>query len=459
MRGGSGFDLPIEGTLAVQRGTFKLDRRSIANFGQKLGKHARLMIEDPELFGRNLLQRTNFRLWEARLLDMLPTPRMHARIVDSNEPRFNVLDTAWSARSMTGGPNTALNIAGHVARTGTPTRLISTSSPAAIDPAWLQVHLSTLVGATLPPIEVASASDPAAPVQVGKRDIFMATHWITAHQLRPVLHDLPNRKFFFLLQEFEAGFYPWSSNHALALEALEMDYWPVINERLLADYFFSTPFSRLSEPEMREQALVFEPAVDPAIFYPARNSARRRPRLLFYARPSNTRNMFGLGLSALRAVAGNPAFKDWEFISIGSRDSVPELTLGGGHCLRPAPWHDYAGYAELLRSADLLLCPMLSPHTSYPVLEMAACGGISVTNTFATKTRTALEGISDTIIATPPTVEGLVQGLREGEVRVRAGLEPSGLRGIPASWSQALGPLADRIAARCQEQTAAYPAH
>ncbi|MBO0711939.1 MAG: hypothetical protein J2P47_11745 [Acetobacteraceae bacterium] len=351
---------------------------------------------------------------------------------------------------MTGGPNTALNIAGHVALAGTPTRLISTSTPATIDAAWLQVHLSTLVGATLPPVEVASASDPAAPVAVGRRDIFMATHWITAHQLKPVLRDLPNRKFFFLLQEFEAGFYPWSSNYALALEALEMDYWPVINERLLAEYLFRAPFIRLSDPEMRRQALVFEPAVDPSIFYPARKAAQRRRRLLFYARPSNTRNMFGLGLSALRAIAGDPVFGDWEFISIGSRDSVPELTLGGGHRLRPAPWHDYAGYAELLRSADLLLCPMLSPHTSYPVLEMAACGGISVTNTFATKTATALEEISDQIIAAPPTLEGLVQGLREGEARVRAGVEPSGLRGIPLSWSQALGPVADRIAALCQ---------
>lgn len=428
------------------------------NFGQKLRTHARLMLRDPEVFGRNLLQRTNFRLWESRLLDVLPAPPMHARFVEGGAPRFNVLDTTWSPRSMTGGPNTALNIAGHVALRGVPTRLIATSTPASIDAAWLAAHLARLVGSDLPPIEVASAADPAAPLPIGRRDLFMATHWITAHQLKPVLRQWPDRKFFFLLQEFEAGFYPWSSNHALALEALEMDYWPVINERLLAEFLFSLPFTQLSDPIMRKRAVVFEPAVDPAIFYPAPGSPHRRRRLLFYARPTNPRNMFGLGLSALRATASDRGFADWEFLSIGSRDSVPDLALGAGHRLRPAPWQDYAGYAELLRNADLLLCPMLSPHTSYPVLEMAACGGISVTNTFATKTRALLAAISANIIATPATLEGLVEGLREGQARAHAGVEPSGLCGVPASWSEALGPVADGIAARCWQPDPADPA-
>ena len=64
---------------------------------------------------------------------------------------------------------------------------------------------------------------------------------------------------------------------------------------------------------------------------------------------------------------------------------------------------------------------MLSPHTSYPVLEMAASGGLSVTNTFATKTREALEKLSDNIVATEPTVEAMAEGLIVAAKRVSAG--------------------------------------
>jgi hypothetical protein len=78
---------------------------------------------------------------------------------------------------------------------------------------------------------------------------------------------------------------------------------------------------------------------------------------------------------------------------------------------------DYEGYARSLREADVLLCPMLSPHTSYPVLEMAASGGLSVTNTFANKTRAALEALSANIVAREPTIEALAEGLVEAARR------------------------------------------
>lgn len=84
---------------------------------------------------------------------------------------------------------------------------------------------------------------------------------------------------------------------------------------------------------------------------------------------------------------------------MGSRGSLPPITLAPGKVLTPAPWADYAGYGRQLRDADVLLCPMLSPHTSYPVLEMAASGGLAVTNTHATKTAAALRALSANIVA------------------------------------------------------------
>ena len=65
--------------------------------------------------------------------------------------------------------------------------------------------------------------------------------------------------------------------------------------------------------------------------------------------------------------------------------------------------------AGLMRDADLLLCPMFSPQTSYPVLEMAARRGIAVTNAFGSKTRERLSSLSPQIVTGAASVEALTQ--------------------------------------------------
>ncbi len=417
---------------------------------EKIGGHARLLREDPERFARNVLQFTNPALFEQRLVDTLGTTPMHVRY-DAGAPpapRLNVLDNAWTKTGMTGGPNTIINLVCRVAQHGVAVRLVSTSTPVAVAPAWFRTHAESLVGRKdFPNVDVVSASSQAAPLELGPGDVFLVSHWSTAQQLKAVLPMLPVQQFFYMLQEFEPGFYPWSSNFALALETYGMDFWPVINEATLADFLFLQPYGRLADPVTRQRALVFEPAVDSALFFPApQHDPARKRCLLFYARPSNARNMFGLGLLALREAAANPAFAGWEFLAIGGRGSVPELALGSGHVLRAAPWTTYAGYGDLLRSADILLCPMLSPHTSYPVLEMAACGGLSVTNTFATKTQAVLAAISPSIIAVEPTAHALAAALVQGAERIAVGTPLDARISMRGNWGDVLGPLAGRMA-------------
>lgn len=416
-------------------------------------------MQDPERAGRNLMQFTNPALFETRLVDVVNATPMHIRREPAaTGPRLNVLDSAWTRSGMTGGPNTTLNLAARVAQKGLPVRLVATVQAPTLDPRWLREHLSALLGgAAAPEVTLAHAGNPDAPLAVGEGDVFLATHWSTAQQLKGVLPELPVRPFFYMLQEFEPGFYAWSSNYARAIETYGMDFWPIVNERTLADYLFTQPLGRLSDPALRDRAMVFEPAVDRAVFFPPTgpgNGGRPR-RLLFYARPTNARNMFGLGLMALRAAAADPAFAGWEFLAIGGRGSVPVLPLGGGHVLKPAPWADYMGYADLLRDADLLLCPMLSPHTSYPVLEMVACGGLSVTNTFATKTAEVFSAISPRIIAVEPTVGALAAGLVSGAGRVNAGEPRSAGPDLPGDWADTLGPVADRVVQVARDLAAA----
>jgi len=421
---------------------------------KKIGGQISLLRADPERFARNLTQFTHPALFAERLVDVQHVVPMHVRVEPAHAKpgrlrTLHVLDAAWTRSGMTGGPNTVVNLACRVAQQGVTVQLVSTTAPASLDPAWFHAHAKSLLGgADVPDIAIASASDAAAPLVIGADDMFLATHWTTAQQLKPVLPQMNSQRFFYMLQEFEPAFHAWSSNYARAIETYGMDFWPIVNESVLADFLFEQRFGRLSDPETRARAMVFEPAVDMALFHPQPQTpgavASRPRRLLFYARPSNPRNMFGLGLLALREAAADPAFAGWEFLAIGSRSSVPELDLDAGHVLRRAPWLDYAGYARLLGQADILLCPMLSPHTSYPVLEMAACGGLSVTNIFATKTAAVLAAMSSSIVAVEPTVEGFTSGLIAAARR--AGETRSAEIGMPRRWAESLDPVAMRIA-------------
>jgi hypothetical protein len=254
--------------------------------------------------------------------------------------------------------------------------------------------------------------------------------------------------FFYFVQDFEPGFYAWSSNYALALESYEMNFRAVINERFLAQHLVQQCVGRFAAPGFLDQdCYVFEPAVDRRVFHPPVEPGKGDLRtLVFYARPTNARNMVGLGVQALRdAIASGVFGPEWCFMAIGARGSLPTINLGKDHKLYPAAWHSYEDYANALRSAEILLCPMLSPHSSYPVLEMAACGGRVVTNSYGPKTAAALRGLSPLIDAAPPTVEGIAAALAEA---VAAG--PPSPRtdrlALASKWDEVLKPVASWIA-------------
>ncbi len=415
---------------------------------RKLRGQARLLRRDPQAFASNLMQYTHPALFEERLVDIMNPVPLHVRVDPSlTGKRLNVLNPTLSEQGMTGGPNTILNLAVRIARRGIPVRFVTTiPGGRGVSEEWLRAHAEALVGGEVPPIALAPATDPASPLAVGPDEIFMATHWTTAQQLKPVLPQMRSRQFLYMLQEFEAGFYPWSSNHALALETYTMDFWPVVNEGLLAEYFFEHRVGRFAEPGFRERVTTFEPAIERRVFHPPEAPEGNRPRrLLFYARPSNHRNLFGLGLEALRRASADPALAGWEILAIGGRGGVPTLPLSGGHSLVPTPWRGYLAYGDQLREADVLLAPMLSPHTGYPALEMAATGGIAVTNAFAGKTVGVLEALSPNIVATEATVEGLAEGLVRAARRSQAGRGRNQAINLPEDWAETLDPAAERL--------------
>ena len=378
------------------------------------------------------------------------TSPLNLRIQPSLPARLNVLIPALTREQLSGGPNTAVNLTYRLAEAGVPVRYISTDRPMETDTEVLWQHFQTLTGIRrkLANVELVSAHDRGQPLEIGDADLFLATAWWTVHLIRPALAQMRCGRFLYLIQDFEPALYAWSTTAALASETYGLDFQPIICGRLLADYLNEQKVGRFAEAEFRARALAFEPAVDATRFHfdASRHTAARRT-LLFYARPSAPRNLFELGIVALKRAVERGAFPrdSWELWCMG--EPLPPADLGDGVTVRCRPWAGYDEYARMLRGCDVGLSLMLSPHTSYPPLEMAACGATTVTNTFSVKTAGRLRRISENLVAVPPTVEGVTEGLlaaalRAGDLDARA--HGSRLH-VPSTWNEVFDPLLPRV--------------
>jgi len=375
----------------------------------------------------------------------------------AEHPRLNVLVPGLGIRHMTGGPNTAIQLAYRLAARGLHVRFIATDAPLDDDTSALWSHMANIsdVGTRLDNVEVVDGSDRFAGVAIGANDLFMATAWWTAQSIKAALPLVRQQRFVYLIQDFEPLFFASSSQYALALETYALDHVPVINSQFLLDHLSAERVGRFADPDFVERALVFEPSVDSNLFSPrVPTSVKQKRRLLFYTRPQNgLRNLFELGTAALQMAIRHEVFDEdeWEFLGMG--DPFDALAVGPRSVLRPAPWHDLAGYAAQMRESDILLSPMLAPHPSYPPLEMAACGGPAVTTVFGPKTAEALASISSNIIGTEATIEGLACGLAEAVGRladVQGRLDATDLA-LPATWAEAFEDVVPELQARLDE--------
>jgi hypothetical protein len=222
------------------------------------------------------------------------------------------------------------------------------------------------------------------PVRPG--DVWLATAWWTAYAAQRLAawqgeHFGEAGTVTYLIQDFEPGFYPWSSQSAMALSTYrpERDV-AVFNTQSLADYFQSQGLGYRT-------GLVFEPTLNDGL-RPALEDVRRRPqprvkRMVVYARPSTPRNAFELLCEGLRAWGwSDPHACSWEVVAPG--EILRDVDLGPLK-MRALGKLRIDEYAALLATSAVGVSLMVSPHPSYPPLEMAAFGMGVVTNRYAGK--------------------------------------------------------------------------
>jgi lipopolysaccharide biosynthesis protein len=220
-------------------------------------------------------------------------------------------------------------------------------------------------------------------LDVRSADFFIATAWWTATlayelQAKQAGYYGAPRSMIYLIQDHEPGFYSWSSDFAEALATYRAPEKTIalINSEELASFMVRHYGYR--------DAYVVRYRANPAI----RRSLARRPRermILIYGRPQTARNCFEALCAGLIAWQQNePTIAQrWRIVSAG--EVYPPSAAGVVQNLEVVGKLTLEAYAEILSRASVGISLMLSPHPSYPPLEMAHAGLRTITNSYECK--------------------------------------------------------------------------
>lgn len=222
-----------------------------------------------------------------------------------------------------------------------------------------------------------------ASLEVAPNDVFMATAWWTAH-IAFIMQDQQRLLFgvaprvVYLIQDFEPGFYGWSPRYALAEATYRrpQDTVPIFNSEELELYFakhYRFPEKRFLRYQPNQKVVK------------ALTSVPRKRIILFYSRPSTARNCFEVGIDGITLwQKRNPVLASkWKVLCVG--EVFPKRQAGGLSNFEIAGKLTLDDYADALSSASVGLSLMISPHPSYPPLEMAYAGIKTLTNRYECK--------------------------------------------------------------------------
>ncbi|MEN5103934.1 rhamnan synthesis F family protein [Brucella anthropi] len=302
--------------------------------------------------------------------------------------RLNLMVPVVDPAAIFGGIDTALRVFDQILEAAgdkTEGRIIVTEARVGAIPDSLREYAVQQIGKESPSqrVVVDAHQRKQSYLDIRPNDVFVATAWWTALNAYR-LHDF-QKEFFgqapkvvYLIQDFEPDFYGWSTRYALA-ESTYMrgeDTIALINSEELLNY--------LAEKYRHPNKMVvrYQPnaKVDGAL-----TEVLREKIILFYSRPSASRNCFEAGIDGLSLWARrNPVqASEWKVYCIGE-SFQPKLVSSIPNCIITGKM-PLDEYASLLSRASVGLSLMVSPHPSYPPLEMAYAGIKTITNRYSYK--------------------------------------------------------------------------
>lgn len=225
----------------------------------------------------------------------------------------------------------------------------------------------------------------------GENDFAVCTCWWSAFCMQESMAILSKnyakvKPLIYLIQDFEPGFYSWSSRYLLADSTYRSSVptYAVFNSVELKDYFSNHGYSFNKE-------YCFNPSLNASLAKKLNGlggKSAKRKQIILYGRPNTDRNAFELVIEMLRRwIEIYEDSAQWTIISAGE-DHDP-VYLSHGRYLTSSGKMTLDQYANVLSESSVGISLMVSPHPSYPPLEMASFGIKVITNNFENKNLTA----------------------------------------------------------------------
>ena len=345
----------------------------------------------------------------------------------TSRPRLNLILPTLHPKHVFGGISTALRTFEELVRAcgdGFDARILCGYVPLDLESMAALPDYELVPGPAVyapPRRSIVDMTDPdRGEVDVRATDVFVATAWWTAKQayrFRDRQRTLHGRAHpvIYLIQDHEAGFYPWSDyfgqasgtyTHPEADETIAL-----INSEELATYIQARyAFESAAVVRYRPNAAIRR----------SLKRCRRERIILIYGRPSTPRNCFTTICDALhRWQQADPIVaRDWRVISAG--EEYEPVKAGPIQNFEVAGKLTLTEYAELLSRASVGISLMLSPHPSYPPLEMAHAGLRTITNAYENKdlTRRSPNITSVDTLSPEAVAAALGKGVRAAEDRI-----------------------------------------
>jgi hypothetical protein len=263
-------------------------------------------------------------------------------------------------------------------------------------------------------------------------DLFITTSWWTTSS---VIKSVPLKQVMYLLQEDERMFYPFGDERLKCDSVLKHpDLRLLINTKLLFDHFV---LDQTINPG--NKAAWFEPSFPDTVYQSLAKdkTSDGKRRFFFYARPSNPRNLYEFGVNLIKQAidVGIISVDEWDIYFVGK--NIPVSPLGNRCTPIICEELDWKTYALLIRTMDLGLSLMCTPHPSYPPLDLVASGSVVVTNKFGNKI--SLENYSKNIVTADLNYESMLLGISKGvEISKDSAIRQSNFnsQSIRTNWKQ-----------------------
>lgn len=386
-------------------------------------------IERPQVYDEHLLNLMTNRAYD------LPNV-----IVDAGEPRrINVLVPAFTISTISAGFFGVFNVALFIAEQGYRVRLVLFDNfYYREDEFRAALHRFPSMEQLFDRLEIEYIGSRTAPLRISPDDNCVATVWYSAYLADKISRETGGKPFVYLIQDFEAAFYPFNSLYCISRRSYDFHYHTLASSKSLLGFLKK---NLIISNAAGLKNISFDNACSSSIYSEGQfavEKARGKKRFVFYSRPAVNRNMFELAALALIDAFKQGVFgiDEWEFYGMGIGNTT--IKISEDVEVEQLPRMPLKEYEEITKTFDLCLTLMSSPHPSLIPMDLASAGAIVVTNTFETKSSDYLTGISKNIIPASPNIAAISAAIQEGVVRVRdvTGRYVNAKINWPKSWGE-----------------------